>query len=89
MKQEEKIMIKKLMNKIECKTNKVEMLRTAKGKLIQELTIAKEKLLSLAQNEKEIGPTKNPEKDKIRLSTATRILYFLQLDKLPTTRNGI
>ena len=69
--------------------DKEKELSTAKGKLIQELTMAKKELLSLAQNEKEIGPTKNPEEDKIRLNTAARILYFLQLDKLPITRNGI
>ena len=89
MKQDEKIMVRKLMNKIECKTDREKELSTAKGKLIQELTMAKKELLSLAQNEKEIGPTKNPEEDKIRLNTAARILYYLQLDKLPETRNGI
>ena len=46
-------------------------------------------LLSLAQSEKDIGPTKDPKKDKLRLDTATRILYFLQLDMLPTSRDGI
>ena len=76
------------MNKIEYKTNRVEVLSASKGKLIQGSTIAKKELLSLAQNEKEIGPTKNPEKDKIRLDTATRILYFLQLDMLPAPRDG-
>ena len=88
MKQDEKNMIRKLMNKIEYKTNRVEAMSALKGKLIQGLTIAKKELLNLAQNEKEIGPTKNPEKDKIRLDTATRILYFLQLDMLPTPRDG-
>ena len=51
--------------------------------------MAKEKLLSLAQNEKEIGPTKNPDKYEIRLNIVTRILYYLQLEKLLEIRNGI
>ena len=63
------------------------MLNVSKSKLIQRLAIAKKELLSLAQNEKEIGPTKDPEKDKLRLDTATRILYFPQLDMLPAPRD--
>ena len=74
-------MVRNLMSKIECKKDREKELSATKDKLIQELTMAKKELLSLAQNEKEIGPTKNPEEDKIRLNTATRILYFLQLDK--------
>ena len=50
--------------------------------------MAKEKLLSAAKNEKEIGPTKNPDEDEIRLNTVTQILYYLQLEKLPEIRNG-
>ena len=72
------------MNKIEYKTNRVEAMSASKGKLIQGLTVAKKELLKLAQNEKEIGSTRNQEKDKIRIDTATRILYFLLLDMLPT-----
>ena len=60
-----------------------------KGKLIQGLTVARRELLKLSQNEKEIGSTKNQEKDKIRVDTATRILYSLQLDMLPTPRDRI
>ena len=76
------------MNKIEYKTNRAEAMIASKGKLIQGVTVAKKELLKLAQNEKEIGPTKNPENDIIRLDTATQILYFLQLDMLPTPRDG-
>ena len=77
------------MNKIEYKTDRAEAKSASKSKLIQELTVAKKELIKLAQNEKEIGSTRNQEKDKIRIDTATRILYFLQLDMLPTPRDGI
>ena len=60
MKQDEKNIIRKLINKIKYKTNRVEVLNASKGKLIQGLTIAKKELLNLAQNEKEIGSTNNP-----------------------------
>ena len=89
IKQDERNMVRKLLNKIEYKTSKVKTLSVSKSKLIQGSAIAKKELLSLAQNEKEIGPTKDPEKDKLRLDTATQILYFLQLDMLPTPRDGI
>merc|ERR1711867_428409 len=89
IKQDERNMVRKLLNKIEYKTSRVETLSASKSKLIQGSTVAKKELLSLAQNEKEIGPTKDPEKDKLRLDTATRILYFLQLDILSTPRDGI
>ena len=89
IKQDERNMVRKLLNKIEYKTSRVEALSASKSKLIQGSTVAKKELLSLAQNEKEIGPTKDPEKDKLRLDTATWILYFLQLDMLPTPRDGI
>ena len=89
IKQDERNMVRKLLNKIEYKTSRVEALSASKSKLIQGSTVAKKELLSLAQNEKEIGPTNDPKKDKLRLDTATPILYFLQLDMLPTPRDGI
>ena len=63
IKQDERNMVRKLLNKIEYKTSTVEALSASKSKLIQGSAIAKKELLSLAQNEKEIGPTKDPEKD--------------------------
>ena len=60
-----------------------------KNKLIKELTVPKKELIKLAQNEKEIDSNSNQERDKVRIGTATRILYFLQLDMLPTPRDGI
>ena len=89
MKQDEKNMIKKQMNQIEYKTDRAEAKGASKSKLIKELTVAKKELIKSAQNEKEIGSTRNQEKDKIRIGTATQILYFLQLDMLPTPRDGI
>ena len=62
IKQDERNMVRKLLNKIEYKTSKVKVLSFSKSKLIQGSAIAKKELLSLAQNEKEIGPTKDPEK---------------------------
>ena len=88
-KQDERNMVRKLLNKIEYKTSRVEALSASKSKLIQGSAVARKELLSLAQSEKELGPTQDPEKDKLRLDTATRILYFLQLDMLPTPRDGI
>ena len=71
MKHDEKIMITMQMNKIEYKTNRAEAMNALKSKLIKGLTVAKKELLKLAQNEKEIGSTRNQEKDKIRIDTAT------------------
>ena len=59
IKQEERNMVRKLLNKIEYKTSRVEALSASKSKLIQGSTVARKELLSLAQNEKEIGPTKD------------------------------
>ena len=88
-KQDERNMVRKLLNKIEYKTSRVEALSASKSKLIQGSAVARKELLSLAQSEKEYGQTQDPEKDKLRLDTATRIIYFLQLDMLPTPRDGI
>ena len=89
MKQCEKNMIKKQMSQIEYNTDRAEAKSASKSKLIKELTVAKKELIKSARNEKEIGSTSNQKKDKVRIGTATQILYFLQLDMLPTPRDGI
>ena len=88
-KQDERNMVRKLLNKIEYKSSRVEALSASKSKLIQGSAVARKELLSLAQSEKEHSQTQDPEKDKLRLDTATRIIYFLQLDMLPTPRDGV
>ena len=88
-KQDERNMVRKLLNKIEYKTSRVEALGASRSKLIQGSAVARKELLSLAQSETEHGQTQGPENDKLRLDTATRIIYFLQLDMLPTPGDGI
>ena len=88
-KQDERNMVRKLLNKIEYKSSRIAILSASKSKLIQGSAVARKELLSLAQSEKEHSQTQDPEKDKLRLDTATRIIYFLQLDMLPTPRNGV
>ena len=88
-KQDERNMVRKLLNKIEYKTSRVEALGASRSKLIQGSAVARKELLSLAQSKKELGPTQDPENDKLRQDTATRIIYFLQLDVLHTPRDGI
>ena len=82
-------LVRKLLNRIEYKTSRVEALSASKSKLIQGSIVARKELLSLAQSKKEFGSTQDPEKDKLSLDTATQILYFLQLDILLTPRDGI
>ena len=89
MKQYEKNMIKKQMSQIEYNTDRAKAKSASKNKLIKELTVAKKKLIKSAQDEKEIDSTSYQERDKVRIGTATQILYFLQLDMLPTPRDGI
>ena len=48
MKQDERIIVKDLISKLEYKTDGEKELSAAKGKLIQDLTMAKEKLLNAA-----------------------------------------
>ena len=56
-KQDERNMVRKLLNKIEYKTSRVEALSASKSKLIQGSAVVRKELLSLAQSEKELGPT--------------------------------
>ena len=77
------------MSQIEYNTDRAKAKSASKNKLIKELTVAKKELIKSAQDEKEIDSTSNQERDKVRIGTATRILYFLQLDMLPTPRDGI
>ena len=76
-KQDERNMVRKLLNKIEYKSSRVEALSASKSKHIQGSAVARKELLSLAQSEKEHGQIQDPEKHKLRLDTATRIFYFL------------
>ena len=52
-KQDERNMVRKLLNKIEYKTSRVEALSASKSKLIQGSAVARKELLSLAKSEKE------------------------------------
>ena len=61
-KQDERNMVRKLLNKIEYKTSRVEALSASKSKLIQGSAVARKELLSLAQSEKEHGQTQDQEK---------------------------
>ena len=88
-KQDERSMVRKLLNKIEYKSSRIATLSSSKSKLIQGSAVARKELLSLAQTKKEHSQTQDPEKDRLRLDTATRIIYFLQLDMLPTPRDGV
>ena len=88
-KQDERSMVRKLLNKIEYKSSRIATLSSSKSKLIQGSAVARKELLSLAQTKKEHSQTQDPENDRLRLDTATRIIYFLQLDMLPTPRDGV
>ena len=54
IKHDERNMVRKLLNRIEYKTSRVEALSASKGKLIQGSTVARKELLSIAQSERKL-----------------------------------